>query len=185
MKVQKTGWYRAQYTTNAALRKFGVKCRYASYNAPFDLYTLKGMRLEVRWTQFRKARSYVGWKFTMHRHGRLQNETCDFYVLRCEVTGPLVDLDIGHGNSFYIIIPSREVTVKTITVRLLGLFKGDWAKQVDNFRQLVDFDKALPSGPVPINIRPHMRRRGPPKGTHWKRGEGKPLEELRRRSFID
>jgi hypothetical protein len=131
--------------------------RRAGYYAPFDLYTPRGTRIEVKSSEFRagKSSNNTGWIFNIHRHGKVNNDSVDFYVLRAE-PGKFSRV-LGFRYAFYLIIPAREMGKRaTIVVSVRSLLTR-YARHFGRFDLIKEFDKRSKGFLVPLD------RRGRPK----------------------
>jgi hypothetical protein len=72
---------------------------------PFDVLTPQGQRIEVKASAYRPLYAGgSGWRFSLHRHGVLDEREVEWYVLWC---GPTSTGDFGR-NGFYLVL--REAT---------------------------------------------------------------------------
>ena len=136
-------WYKAQSKVYFWLYN-NLPVKRAGYCAPYDFYTPNGTHIEAKWSPFSVVNELVGgpqkaWKFSIQRHGELNESVVDFYVFRLDVTSELKP--IGISRPIYLVVRS-PIGTHTITITAKDLLTGRWAHCVDNWRAIEAFDKA-------------------------------------------
>lgn len=146
MTVQEKVWYQAQVRVRQWLKLKGINTEHASYYAPFDLYTSRGTRIEVKYAPFSvrpKPMALNGeqaaWWFNIHRHGKLDCSAVDFYILRCDGSPELET--VGLNAAFHVIIKS-PIEKKTLCLSLRTILR-DYGSNVDAHALIEEFDRTL------------------------------------------
>lgn len=165
-------WYNCKMKTNASelavqswLFRQGVLSHPTGYNAPFDLYTPNGTRIEVKTAQLCKhgTNETWQWSFNIHRHGSVDNSQVDVYVLRLESNEVLKMYGFSYAIHMIIPAPIHELTVN-ISPRSLLNQAEKWATYVDNISVINRLDetyKQIGQDKFPIKKAPQLRSEFP------------------------
>lgn len=130
MKNYEKEWHKAQTDLVAWLTRNDVPAYLAGHTAPFDIYTNKGMRIEVKASAFREVKQDSwGWFFNIHRHGVVNNDNVDAYILVC-LPDQMLEI-VGLRSIIRLIVPA-PITELTISISLRSLLLY-WGGTVDNF----------------------------------------------------
>lgn len=137
----------------AILRGYGHKVRPMLYKSSFDILVNDLMKIEVKSARAQtKKNGSIVWVFNIHRHGVLNENTCDYYILRIE--------DVPHckKKAVHLLVPS-PINKKTFRTSFRSLI-SDHSKYV----QLFDITLGKKSNSIagetrsdsPTNCRPNI-----------------------------
>lgn len=97
------------------------------YNYKFDSL-INRKRIEIKCG---KIQSYGIWKFNIHRHGKLDESSVDFYVIRLE------DVPFVRHNWIHMVIPA-PIGVSTLAIGMADLIEGKYARYIDAVHLIID-----------------------------------------------
>jgi hypothetical protein len=138
-------WHAAQVAAQKVMRQNGVITKMAGFHAPFDLYTYKGTRIDVKWSPFRKAGKKWTWGFQLRHHGKPPTEV-DVFVLVCESCDLL--RMYGFDYPIYIVLPGStkangvSITAKNLLVKYGSTINDfDIVHEIDRAKTPADREK--------------------------------------------
>jgi len=101
------------------------------HKGPFDLLIDGVIRAEVKTCggAIRSGRDYPHWFFNLHRHGVLNEEEIDIYILRLENIP-----DFSYAIHALIKAPIKKLT---LNVTLRSLINGDWYNYIKEFQNFL------------------------------------------------
>ena len=131
--IQEREWYQAQRSVRAWLGGYGISSEPTHYNAPYDLLTSNGLRIEVKASGY--EREMRRWSFNIHRHGVLDEGEVDFYILRCE-SGFATEF-LG-TSAFHLVVPA-PLGMPTLRISIRNLLCGFWSGTFNNIECLLSY----------------------------------------------
>ena len=136
-RASQTAWRRAETKVRNFLRYRGVDSTRQSFASEYDLLTVGGQKIEVKWSSFiTKADGWRGHVLNIHRHGALDESAVDWYVA---VLGP--DPTNLFGNAVHSLVIPAPVEKHTLVISPRSLVTK-WAGYVNNWRPLVAAEQA-------------------------------------------
>jgi len=121
---------RTQKNLATHFRLRGRQVRHSPYNCPYDLLLDGSLRIEIKAAnkQRKRGKKAPVWHFNIHRHGRLQENTTDWYVL-CLNEIPF------HVRTLYLAFRS-PIQKTSLHFSLLSLMQGKAAIPAADFERL-------------------------------------------------
>lgn len=114
----------------AWMKSRGVKkIQKMRYLCPYDAI-VNGKRVEIITSRPQSGERGLLWKFNIHRHGTVQRNFTDFFLLRLE------KIPGREKQAIHLLVPSAEISTKVIGVSFLSLARGKWAGYLDNLSAL-------------------------------------------------
>jgi hypothetical protein len=156
----------AETRAQSALATMGIITRRANHRSPFDLYTERGTRIEVKQSAFRynKFGPYTriegkkkhpitmrGWFFNLQRHGVMDQDNVDFYLFLCDPSP--TSAQVFCTDAFYVVAVS-PLDGKVECVTLDKLIKRNPRFFYQGWQIIKDFDVAKPTPPPPVPHKP-------------------------------
>jgi hypothetical protein len=173
MRVGTKDWYKAQGVVRSwLLVSHNLKVIAADYYAPFDLFTPRGTRIEVKFSPFRMHKGenlrngkQPRWFFNIHRHNNLEESNVDFYVLVCQPND--LTSAVGMDINIYLVVPAPiGRSTLGISMRTLLMKYGPFVDAVDAIRRFdvtrteEQRDRAFEQADAPNNRVAGMRKNG-------------------------
>ena len=101
----------------------------APYRSPFDFLVDDGLRIELKSARMQlRVGKPPYWFFNIHRHGKLNESTTDWYVLRLEGI-PF------HANAIHLAVRS-PIGHPTVLLSIRSLIRGCAAQGIADFERL-------------------------------------------------
>lgn len=114
----------AENKVRSTLCAYGRKVESAGPRDSYDLL-VDGLRVEVKCAARQHDGKYsITWKFNLHRHGVLSEQT-DLYILRLE--------EVPYSKAAIHMLFKAPMGVTTISVSMRALLNQDWAAAVSDF----------------------------------------------------
>jgi hypothetical protein len=108
------------------LRRYGRKVQMGRYNEPFDILVDDSKRIEVKTCPSVNLRGRTAWCFNIHRHGTLDENNVDAYILRLE--------GVPEAKAALHLLVKAPLGVKRVNITLRSLFDR-YAQATSDYRR--------------------------------------------------
>jgi len=137
-----TDWNKAQSRVAQWLRNRGLSVKHAGYFSPFSLFTPKMTRIGVRWSAYKQIeydQPQMGWKICFGNNALSRDRQVDFYVFFLDIDPALSQFGIKRPLFLVLRAPLQR---RSLAISVQNLLTGKWAKDIDNWRAIQEFDEA-------------------------------------------